>query len=225
VTQVEASTASEPRNAQLDLLRLVALVGVIVYQWFGWMWTPIVIPFAALSFAVAGTLMTTSLDRSSGSPWLVLTRRARRVVLPVWGLAVVAVPLMVWYDIAAGAEPGIGTAPGWRSMLLWLLPLFEPPSSAWGTAWTGSLWFVPAYLWLTLISPPLLWCFRKWPLRTSALPVLGLVLVLSGIWSPSGSFGEILLIFTLFSGYWLIGFAYHDNRIQTMSWSSVVLVR
>jgi peptidoglycan/LPS O-acetylase OafA/YrhL len=93
VTQVEASTASEPRNAQLDLLRLVALVGVIVYQRFGWMWTPIVIPFAALSFAVAGTLMTTSLDRSSGSPWLVLTRRARRVVLPVWGLAVVAVPL------------------------------------------------------------------------------------------------------------------------------------
>lgn len=224
LTKVDASTVTQPRNPQLDLFRLVALVGVIIYQWFGWMWTPIVIPFAALTFTVAGTLMAASLDRSLGSPWAVLARRARRVVLPVWGLAVVAVPLMVWYDTAAGAKPGIGTAPGWRSMLLWLVPLFEPPSSAWGTAWTGSLWFVPAYLWLTLISPPLLWCFRKWPLRTSVLPVLGLVLVLSGMWSPSGRFGEILLIFALFSGYWLIGFAYHGNRIQTMSWSSVILV-
>jgi chitinase len=224
LTQVEAGAATEPRNAQLDLLRLVALVGVIVYQWFGWILMPIVIPFAALTFTVAGILMAASLDRSVGNPWVVLARRARRVVLPVWGLAIVAVPLMAWYDAAAGAEPGIGTAPGWRSMLLWVVPLFEPPSSAWGTAWTGSLWFVPAYLWLTLISPPLLWCFRKWPLRTAALPALGLIIVLSGIWSPSGRIGEILLIFALFSGYWLIGFAYHDNRVQTMSWPAAILV-
>ena len=222
--KVNATDATARRNANLDLLRLVALIGVIIYQWFGWRWTPSAIPFAALTFTIAGALMAASLDRSAAYPWTVLVKRARRVVLPVWGLAAVAVPLMTWYGSAAGAGPGTGAAPGWKSMLLWVVPLFEPPSSAWGTAWTGSLWFVPAYLWLTLISPPLLWCFRKWPLRTAAVPVIGLALALSGTWSPNSRLGEVLLTFALFGGYWLIGFAYHQNRIQTMSWRSVIIV-
>jgi chitinase len=224
LAEVEAGEATAHRAVYLDLLRLVALVGVIIYQWFGWNSTPIVIPFAALTFAVAGALIAGSLDRSVAFPWTVLAKRVRRVVLPVWGLAVVAVPLMVWYGTAAGAGPGTGSAPGWRSMLLWVVPLFEPPSSAWGTTWTGSLWFVPAYLWLALISPPLLWCFRRWPLRTAAVPALGLALALSGIWSPSSRVGEVLLTFALFGGYWLIGFAYHDNRIKSMSWPAVMLL-
>jgi hypothetical protein len=179
LNEVIAGEETARRDTRLDLLRVIALLGVVLYQWFGWSWTPLVIPFAALTFAVAGALMAASLDRAEAHPWIVLAKRIRRVVLPVWGLAAVAVPLMVWYGSAAGAGPGIGSAPGWRSMLLWIVPLFEPPSSAWGTAWTGSLWFVPAYLWLTLISPPLLWCFRKWPLRTAALPALVLAGALS----------------------------------------------
>jgi chitinase len=222
--KVDAADATAQRNVRLDLLRLVALIGVIIYQWFGWRWTPIAIPFAALTFTIAGALTAASLDRSAAYPWTVLVKRARRVVLPVWGLAAVAVPLMVWYGSAAGAGPGTDGAPSWTSMLLWVVPLFEPPSSAWGTAWTGSLWFVPAYLWLTLISPPLLWCFRRWPLRTAVLPVLGLALALSGVWSPSSPLGEVLLTFALFGGYWLIGFAYHENRIQAMSWILVIIV-
>ena len=223
MTQLVEATAparTVRRDARLDLLRLVALIGVIIYQSFGWSWTPIAIPFAALTFAIAGALMAGSLDRSTTNPWTVLAKRVRRVVLPVWGLAAVAVPLMVWY----GAGHGTGASPDWRSMLLWIVPLFEPPSSAWGTAWTGSLWFVPAYLWLALISPPLLWCFRKWPLRTAALPVLGLALALSAMWSPSSPLGEVLLTFALFGGYWLIGFAYHDNRLQRMSLTSVIIL-
>ena len=222
--EAKAADASAQRDGHLDLLRLVALIGVIIYQWFGWSWTPIAIPFAALTFTIAGALLAGSLDRSAAYPWTVLAKRVRRVVLPVWGLAAVAVPLMVWYGVAAGAGPGTGGAPDWQSMLLWAIPLFEPPSSAWGTAWTGSLWFVPAYLWLALIGPPLLWCFRKWPLRTAALPVLGLALALSGTWSPSSRVGEVLLTFALFGGYWLIGFAYHDNRLQRMSWTSVIIL-
>jgi chitinase len=222
--KVDAEGATARRVAHLDLLRLVALIGVIIYQWFGGRWTPIAIPFAALTFAIAGALMAASLDRSAAHPWTVLASRVRRVVLPVWGLAAVAVPLTVWYGSAAGVGLGTGAAPDWKSMLLWVVPLFEPPSSASGTAWTGSLWFVPAYLWLTLISPPLLWCFRKWPLRTAALPALGLAVALSGIWSPSSRVGEVLLTFALFGGYWLIGFAYHENRIQAMSWISVIIV-
>jgi chitinase len=224
LTRIEAGEAAAQRAAYLDLLRLIALIGVIVYQWFGWTWTPIAIPFPALTFTVAGAFIAASLDRSAAFPWTVLAKRVRRVVLPVWGLAAVAIPLMIWYGSAAGAGPGITSEPGWQSMLLWIMPVSEPPSNAWDTAWTGSLWFVPAYLWLALISPPLLWCFRKWPLRTAAFPALGLAVALSGIWSPSSLIGEVLLTFALFGGYWLIGFAYHDKRIQKMSWPPVILI-
>jgi chitinase len=222
-TEVETSQKTARRNTRFDLLRLIALVGAISYQWFGWSWTPLVIPFSALTFAIAGALMAASLDRTQAHPWTSLAKRVRRVVLPVWGLAAVAVPLMVWHSSAAGGGTGIRNWPGWRSLVLWIIPLFEPPSSAWGTAWTGSLWFVPAYLWLVLISPPLLWCFRKWPLRTAALPVLGLAVALSGVWSPSSQLGEVLLTLALFGGYWLIGFAYRNNRIQTMSWTVLII--
>ena len=51
-----------------------------------------------------------------------------------------------------------------------------------------------------------------------------LALALSGIWSPSSRLGEVLLTFALFGGYWLIGFAYHDKRIQTMSWTPVIFL-
>ena len=61
LTEVEAGEATAHRAAYLDLLRLVALLGVIIYQWFGWNWTPIAIPFAALTFTVAGVLMAASL--------------------------------------------------------------------------------------------------------------------------------------------------------------------
>jgi chitinase len=223
-TEAQASEKTARRNTRFDLLRVIALVGAIGYQWFRWSWMPVVIPFSALTFAIAGALMAASLDRTEAHPWTILAKRVRRVVLPVWGLAAVAVPLMVWHSSAAGSGTGMDTSPGWRSMVLWIVPLFEPPSSAWGTAWTGSLWFVPAYLWLIMISPPLLWCFRKWPLRTAALPVLGLALALSGIWSPSGPPGEVLLTFALFGGYWLIGFAYRDNRIQTVSWTVLIIL-
>ena len=56
------------------------------------------------------------------------------------------------------------------------------------------------------------------------LPSSRLALALSGIWSPSSRLGEVLLTFALFGGYWLIGFAYHDKRIQRMSWTPVILV-
>jgi hypothetical protein len=63
--EAKATEATARRDAHLDLLRLVALIGVIIYQWFGWSWTPIAIPFAALTFTIAGALLAGSLDRSA----------------------------------------------------------------------------------------------------------------------------------------------------------------
>jgi peptidoglycan/LPS O-acetylase OafA/YrhL len=38
--EAEAPDTTARRDARLDLLRLVALIGVIIYQSFGWSWTP-----------------------------------------------------------------------------------------------------------------------------------------------------------------------------------------
>ena len=198
---------------------------MIVYQWFGWNWTPIAIPFPALTFTVAGALHRGLPRPFCGLPWTSAGEASApcraaglgssRCRHSAHGLVRLRCRRWTWYylDARLAVDAVVGC------------PVFEPPSSAWGTAWTGSLWFVPAYLWLALISPPLLWCFRKWPLRTAAFPALGLALALSGIWSPSSLLGEVLLTFALFGGYWLIGFAYHDNRIQKMSWTLVILFR
>ena len=219
-----ASTENRPsiasRNSYLDLLCVVALAGAVAYLWFGWKWTAIVIPFPAIGFALAGSAMAAALERSPASPWVVLARRSLGVLLPVWGLAAVAIPLMMRHGSGAGIEPPLD----WQTLWLWVVPIFEPPTDASGTAWTGSLWFVPAYLWLTMLSRPLLWSFRRWPLRTLSLPVVGLVLACSGVWDPSGGIGEVMVNLAIFSGLWLIGFAYQDGRIGRMPLTRVILV-
>src|SRR5215217_6084560 len=135
-------------------------------------------------------------------------------------MSVVVSALMMRHGSGAGIEPPLD----WQTLWLWVVPIFEPPTDASGTAWTGSLWFVPAYLWLTMLSRPLLWSFRRWPLRTLSLPVVGLVLACSGAWDPSGGIGEVMVNLAIFSGLWLIGFAYQDGRIGRMPLTRVILV-
>ena len=67
LTEVEVGEVTARRAANLDLLRLVALIGVIIYQWFGWAWTPIVIPFAALTL----TVLTEVVQHATGNGLLV----------------------------------------------------------------------------------------------------------------------------------------------------------
>lgn len=212
-------TAGSPggRDRYIDCLRAVALVRVVVYHTFSWVWLPLVFPSMPIMFALAGSLVASSLDRSRVNPWPVLGRRIRRLLPPVWALGLVAVPLMLVVGWTSEADRGLGSPLTWDSLLLWVVPLSEPPGSAWGYDWSEPLWYLATYLWLLLLSPSLLWLFRRWPLRTLAVPLLAVVAGTAGLWSADDRAGKVALDLATFGACWMLGFAHHDNRIRPIS--------
>jgi peptidoglycan/LPS O-acetylase OafA/YrhL len=202
------------RDRYIDCLRAIALVRVVVYHTFSWVWLPLVFPSMPIMFALAGALVAGSLDRSQVNPWPVLGRRIRRLLPPVWALGVVAVPLMLFVGWTADADRGVGSPLTWDSLLLWVVPLSEPPGSAWGYDWSEPLWYLATYLWLLLLSPSLLWLFRRWPLRTLAVPLLAVAAGTAGLWSADKRAGQVALDLATFGACWMLGFAHHDNRIR-----------
>lgn len=214
VPAADAVTTSQ--DAHLRLLGPLALVGLVIYQAVGWAGISLALPSLPILAAVAGALVAASVDRSSLNPWPVLAGHVRRLLAPLWVLALVVVPVMLVRGWTYDDRLGTGSALTWRTVLLWLVPLSGPPGSAWGLDWTTPLWFLSACLWLVLGTPALLWLYRRWPLRTVALPLLSLLATTASVWTLSGRSGEVLLNLMVYAPAWLVGFAHHDNRIRVL---------
>ena len=185
------------RNRYLDLLRAAAIVRVVVYHSTGWAALTVVFPAMSVMFALGGSMMAASLDRSG--PFAV-ERRLRRLLPSLWVLSAVAVPAML-LD---------GLAWDWK-LLMWFFPLQDPPA---GGAWTMALsatWYLRDFLWFVLLSPVLLPLFRRCPPVMVALPYAALaVITLAGL-TPA----PILRDLTLYGGAWLLGFAHHDGLLRS----------
>ncbi|WP_228389880.1 acyltransferase family protein [Streptomyces smaragdinus] len=200
------------RDRWLDLLRAVALVRVVVYHTFGWAWLTVLFPSLGVMFALAGSLMARSLgDRSA---WSVIRGRMRRLLIPFWVFAVVAVGWML--------ERGWHPAEPWR-LVLWVVPLGDPPGSAWGEQLTGPLWYIRAYLWFVLLSPVLLWAWRRAP-----LPLLGGFLGLAAcaqyeVWGLPEPVSAALSDFGIFGACWLLGFAHRDGSLDAVRGRTVLV--
>src|SRR5258707_12298115 len=108
------------RNRYVDLLRAVAIIRVVTYHTLGFAWLTVAFPAMGLMFALGGSLMAASLDRSGIKA---IGRRMRRIVIPFWVLGAFAVVFM-------SLMGGVGQT--WR-LLLWFLPLHDPPAADKGT--------------------------------------------------------------------------------------------
>lgn len=208
------------RDRYIDTLRAVALVRVMTYHSFGWAWLPLLFPSMGIMFALAGSLVAGALDRSPGNPWRVLRKRTVRLLPPVWLFGLVVVPVMLvagWTHTAAAGSPL-----NVRTLLLWVLPISDPPGSALGEDWVLPLWYVRTYLWFMLLSPMALWLFRHWPRRMLALPVGVVALWTLGVLPLDGRSGDVVLSLATFGGCWLLGFAHHDGRIRRIPALKVV---
>ena len=141
----------------------------MTYHVFGWAWLPILFPSMGIMFALAGSLIAGSLDRSPGNPWRVLKKRSIRLLPPVWLFGLVVVPVM----LVAGwtHSESVGAPLNWQTLLFWIVPISDPPGSKFGDDWVTPLWYIRSYLWFLLLSPATLWLFRHWPKRMLALPV------------------------------------------------------
>ena len=187
------------RNRYLDLLRFLAIIRVVVYHVTGWASLTLVFPAMAVMFALAGSLMAASLDRSG--PAAVL-RRLRRLLPSLWVVAVVLVPAMLM------------TGPPGPKVLLWLFPVADPPANHWGALALSPIWYLRDYLWFLLASPVARWLFRRAPVATLALPYALLLVIELGL-LPAAPVP--LREFGVYFGAWLLGFAHHDGLLRRLA--------
>ncbi|MEU8131251.1 acyltransferase [Micromonospora sp. NPDC049049] len=202
---VQSADPADGRNRYLDLLRTLALVRVVIFHVTGWIWLSLLVPAMGLMFGIAGSLMAASLDRH-GPP--AVLRRLRRLLLPYWAFGAIALVVL-----SVGWRPLPSGVAGWAELLWWVLPLRVPPVGGQSWAWVFhiGLWYVVTYLWLVLLSPVLLWLFRRWPWPSIAVATaLPVGMHLGGV--HAGYFVAAYL------SCWLLGFAHHDRLLHRVPW-------
>jgi hypothetical protein len=111
-----------------------------------------------------------------------------------------------------------GLRADWR-LILWLVPLQDPPANAWGALALSTIWYLRDFLWFVLLSPLALPLLRRFPLVT--LPVPYALLVAGELGVP---LHNLVADFGLYFGAWLLGFAHHDGllRRRAVPWAAGV---
>ena len=226
-----ASGAAEPpvsgRDRYLDLLRAAALVRVVAFHTFAAAWLTLLFPSLGVMFALAGSLMARSLGRPAVG---VLKSRTRRLLLPLWVYSATVLGLLFW----AGWRPYQEEGSGWLNILLWFIPLGDPPfpesigfdsglvESSWGVQASEILWYVRAYFWFMLLSPLLLKAFRRLPWVTLLAPLALVAAISSGAISPPAWAEGAVQDFAVFGSCWILGFAHHDGILRRIGWRTVL---
>ncbi|MFI7581396.1 acyltransferase family protein [Kocuria kalidii] len=216
-----ATGSAAGRDRCLDLLRAVALVRIVAYHTFGGALFSIVFPAMGIMFALAGSLMAASLQRPAGS---VLRSRSRRLLVPLWVYSTTVLTLFVLGGWVPGEQ---GTGP-WYRVLLWFVPLADPPypgelgdgtgplDPSWPVQAGEILWYIRAYLWFVLLSPLLLRLYRSRPWPTFLAP-LGLLLLLEpGAVPLPDPVSAVLTDLAVYGSCWILGFAHHDGRLRRL---------
>src|SRR5688500_18693055 len=122
------ATRTQTRSPYVDTLRAMAIARVYLHHtlWIGWM--TMLFPSMPIMFALAGFLAASSLDRAGAAH--TVWSRVRRLLPPLWGLAAVAVPVMLiqgWSEIK------------WSELLYWVVPLANPITNETGGAFAMAL--------------------------------------------------------------------------------------
>ena len=210
------------RDQYIDTLRALALVRVVTYHAFGWVWLPVVFPSMPVMFALAGYLVAASLARTPGGHWRMLRKRVRRLLPPLWLYGVVLVALMIQQGwTVTRAE---GQRLDWHAALAWLVPLEQPGGSAWGDHLVLPLWYLRTYLWLLLLSPALYWLFRRYPRVVLSAPLALLGVLELHVVPVTAATGDTLAHLGMFGTCWLVGFAHHDGALARLRRGRTVLL-
>lgn len=207
------------RDRYLDLLRAIALVRIVAYHTFtGVAWLSLLFPVMGVMFALAGSLMASSLERPSLG---VLKSRIRRLLLPLWVYSATVLFLLLWQGWSPGQEEGRS----WSDILLWFIPLGDPPypesigsdeglDSMWAHESGVILWYIRAYFWFMLLSPLLLAAFRRLPWVTLAAPLVIMVPIAAG-WLPlPGWAASGVSDFATYGSCWILGFAHYSGMLR-----------
>ena len=197
-----ATGVTTGRSAYFDLLRTVALLRVVVYHTVRAQWLHLLVPAIGVMFALGGTLMAVSLDRSGLTT---VPRRLRRLLPPVWLYGAVTI-VLGWDDESMHRS-------WWSTLIFWLIPLRDPHIHAAGLV--DTMWYLRTYLWFVLLSPVLLAVFRRVGLVMVMAPLAGLVgLALCDVLVLHHGLSDGLPLDLLtYAPCWLLGFAASDGLL------------
>ncbi|MEU4238359.1 acyltransferase family protein [Actinoplanes sp. NPDC026619] len=187
------------------MLRVLAILRVSVFHMFPFVILELAFPSMGVMFALAGSLMANSLARQP-NPLKVIRGRVRRLLPALWVLGAVVVPAM--FLVGWEQKP-----PLWH-LISWLVPFADPPSSTWGLQAAEVLWYLVTYLWLVMLSPVLLWLYKRARLATVLLPIAAMAaLTVWPIW-PADAIEEVVTDVLVFAACWIIGFAHRDGTLR-----------
>ena len=204
--------AGQGRSLYLDSLRALAMTRVVVWHATGlqiW-WLAFAFPSMGVMFALAGSLMASSLAKSKDRPEVVVWGRIRRLMPAVWGLAAALIPVMM---IMGWGEDDARPL-SYPAIFAWIFPLSDPPSNDWASPIVGVLWYVRTYLWLALISPALWAMFRRWPTLTAVAPAV--LVAVAPLVTVSGWLSDVLLTIGVYAPCWVLGFWHATGRLQRL---------
>jgi peptidoglycan/LPS O-acetylase OafA/YrhL len=210
----EGCSIVRTRDRYIDFLRALALVRVVTYHTFGWTWLATVFPSIGIMLALGGALAAASLDRAGGAGNF-LRKRLRRLLPPFWVFGAVMVAAMLVMGWRASGDDG-GVPFSWSDVWLWIVPLADPPASDAGYEWALPMWYIRTYLWFLLLSPALLWLFRRWPVRLILLPALVLPLMVLGLVDFPDPYWDIICQLCVYGACWMLGFAHHDGKLRRL---------
>jgi peptidoglycan/LPS O-acetylase OafA/YrhL len=200
-----SGTVAAGRDRYFDTLRAVAIVRVVLFHAFPVAALELVFPSMGVMFALGGSLMVKSLDRSATRA---VRSRVRRLLPALWVMALLLVPLMI--------QRGWPDQPSWPHLLLWVLPIADPPASEFGYPAAGVLWYLVTYLWLVLLSPLLLRLYRRWNLPTVLLPLFGLMLLTAYPDTFGTTAGWVVQNVLAFGSCWILGFAHREGDLAKL---------
>jgi peptidoglycan/LPS O-acetylase OafA/YrhL len=155
-------------------------------------------------FALGGSLMVRSVDKSAQRA---VRNRIRRLLPALWVMGLILVPLML--------RRGWPDHPTW-SLLLWVFPVADPPSSEFGYAAAGVLWYLVTYLWLVLLSPLLLRLYRRARLATALLPLALLAVFVLYPATFGQSAGTVVQNVLAYGSCWILGFAHREGDLARL---------
>jgi peptidoglycan/LPS O-acetylase OafA/YrhL len=196
-------THANGRDRYMDLLRAIAILRVIVFHMFTFAWLSFVFPAMGVMFGLGGSLMAASVQRAPGRA---VRSRIRRLLPALWVMGAVLVPLMLWQGESLSPE-----------LLLWLVPVAQPPGSEWATAATEVLWYLVTYLWLVLLSPVAWWAYQRWPLGTILAPLVLLLATQLGPVVVEGLAGDVVVNVATFGACWVAGFAHRTGALRRLN--------
>jgi peptidoglycan-N-acetylglucosamine deacetylase len=217
-SSAQSFSAQQSHDSFLELLRNVSVLRVVFLHlvlrppliylpWIQWIY-----PGMPEIFFVAGTLMSYSLRRRSAKR--VVVDRVRRVLFPYCVYAVVAVVAMLITDKRSANAGATFTN---RSVLSFIVPIFEPNGSSTRIILWSHLWFVTAFLWLIALSPLLARLVKRIGIGSVLLPLVCFavsiaVRKLTTVEVP----GQITNI-SQFGVFYMLGMVAGDGRLGKLS--------